>query len=135
MEGSVTAEKILPPRSWRTVAQLAKQYEDVFTPAALRALGHRAKPHYNSRGEWVEGNGLASSICQLGGKNGKIMIDGNGFAVWLEQWTGLSEAPIQKNALPEVKPLNSNQAASPDEQFGHGGMPATDRRSQILRSV
>ena len=74
-----------PPRRWRTIEQIAENYP--FTPPALRSLIQRSRPHYNHRGEWVEGNGLASAICQPGGNNGKIMVDEIAFGLWLEGWT------------------------------------------------
>jgi hypothetical protein len=74
-------------RRWSTIEQIAEEYGKVFTPAAIRALIQRSRPHYNSRGEWVAGNGLASAICQPGGKHGKVMVDAVGFALWLERWT------------------------------------------------
>jgi hypothetical protein len=72
-------------RRWVTVDQLAHEFS-AFTPAAIRALIQRSRPHYDHRGEWVEGNGLASMICQPGGKHGKVMLDAIGFARWLENW-------------------------------------------------
>ena len=50
----------------------------------------------------VEGNGLDSAICQPGGKNGKIMVDAIGFALWLERWTGksLGTGPVGRRAIP-----------------------------------
>lgn len=51
-------------------------------------LLQRSKPHYNHRGEWVEGNGLAAAICQPGGKHGKVLVDEIAFGRWLEQWAG-----------------------------------------------
>lgn len=77
-----------PRRSWRTVEQIAASYPGVFTPSAIRALIYRAKPHYDARGQWVEGNGLAEHVCRLGGKGGKVLIDEAGFAAWLDGWTG-----------------------------------------------
>jgi hypothetical protein len=78
-------------RRWITVEQLAQEFR-AFTPPAIRALIQRSRPHYDHRGEWVAGNGLANAICQLGGKNGKIMIDAIGFGAWLESWTKISAA-------------------------------------------
>jgi len=74
-----------PARRWRSVEQIAHAHP-AFTVPALRMLIQRSKPHYDSRGEWVEGNGLASAICQPGGKHGRILIDEMGFARWLEHW-------------------------------------------------
>jgi hypothetical protein len=74
-----------PPRRWLTVEQIAQECP-AFTAPAIRALIQRSRPHYNHRGERVEGNGLAAAICQPGGKNGKVMIDAVGFAQWLERW-------------------------------------------------
>ena len=47
-----------PRRRWRTVAQMAEEYQGSYTEPAFRGLIDRAKPHYNAKGEWVEGNGL-----------------------------------------------------------------------------
>ncbi len=74
------------PRRWRTINQVAEQSGAVFTEAAIRALVYRAKPHFDSKGDWVTGNGLASHICQPGGKGGKVLIDENGWDEWLESW-------------------------------------------------
>jgi hypothetical protein len=106
----VTTEKTVPIRNWRTINQTAEQYEDVYTPPALRALVQRAKPHFNAKGEWVEGNGLASAICQPGGKNGKIMIDEIAFAIWLEQWVGAGETCNQKVVASNRRLAASNEA-------------------------
>lgn len=84
-DSSAIAPKVTPPRRWLSVEQLAREFP-VFTAPAIRALAHRARPHFDPRGEWVKGNGLASAICQPGGKNGKVMIDAIGFALWLESW-------------------------------------------------
>ena len=73
------------PRRWRTVEQLVEEFE-AYTPPAIRALIQRSKPHFNSRGEWSEGNGLADAICQPGGKHGKVLVDANAFSLWLESW-------------------------------------------------
>lgn len=81
------ASQIAPRRQWRTIDQIARTSGGVFTRAAVCALVHRAKPHYDSKGNWVEGNGLASEISQPGGKGGKVLIDEIGFARWLERWT------------------------------------------------
>ena len=74
-----------PARRWMSIEQLADAFP-AFTPAAIRALIQRSRPHYNHRGEWVSGNGLACAICQPGGKNGKVLIDATAFAAWLERW-------------------------------------------------
>jgi hypothetical protein len=71
-------------RRWRTIEQIAQAYP--FTVPAIRALIQRSRPHFNSRGDWVEGNGLADAVSQPGGKNGKVLIDEIGFAKWLERW-------------------------------------------------
>ena len=71
------------PRCWRTVEQIAADYP--FTPPALRALIQRSRPHFNSRGEWMTGNGLADAITQIGGRHGKVLIDEIAFAAWLER--------------------------------------------------
>jgi hypothetical protein len=78
------AERTAPPL-WLSVAQLGERYP-AFTEPAIRSLIRRSRPHYNHRGEWVEGNGLAPHIRQLGGKNGKVLVDEIGFARWLEDW-------------------------------------------------
>ena len=83
--------EIQPPRRWLTIEQLVAEFPAYSAPA-VRSLIQRSRPHYNTRGEWVEGNGLAGAICQPGGKNGKIMIDGLAFARWLEQWTHMAAA-------------------------------------------
>jgi hypothetical protein len=70
-------------RRWLTVAQIAQVYP-AFTPPAIRSLIRRSRPHYDHRGEWVRGNGLAPHIRQLGGKNGKVIVDEFGFGFWLE---------------------------------------------------
>ncbi|MFC3123515.1 hypothetical protein ACFOD4_00460 [Pseudoroseomonas globiformis] len=75
-------------RCWRTIRFMAARSEGAFSEAAIRAVIYRAKPHYNSKGEWVEGNGLAPHICQPGGKGGKILIDEHGWDAWLERWIG-----------------------------------------------
>lgn len=77
----------LPARRWRTVEQLAVAHP-AFTVPAIRALIQRSRPHFNSHGEWVGGNGLAGAICQLGGKHGRVLIDELAFAAWMERWTG-----------------------------------------------
>ena len=89
MNTDTTAQTTQPLRLWLSIEQLAKAFP-AYTLLAIRSLIQRSRPHYNHRGEWVEGNGLASAICQPGGKNGKLMIDAVAFAVWLESWTGLS---------------------------------------------
>jgi len=73
------------PRRWLSIDQIAEEFP-AYTPAAIRSLIQRSRPHYNHRGEWVDGNGLAGLICQPGGKNGKIMVDAIAFALWLEGW-------------------------------------------------
>jgi hypothetical protein len=83
-----TCEKS-PPRTrkqrhWRTVRQIAEGWRGVFTEPALRALIYRAEPHYDARGELVPGNGLATCITRLGGKGGRVLIDQDCFAEWLE---------------------------------------------------
>lgn len=74
-----------PPRRWRTVEQVAQTYP--FTEAAIRMLIQRSRPHYNHRGELIDGNGLAGAICQPGGRHGKVLIDEITFGLWLERWT------------------------------------------------
>jgi hypothetical protein len=84
-------------RRWLSVEQLTLEFP-AFTRPAIRALIQRSRPHYNHRGEWTAGNGLAGVICQPGGKNGKVMIDADGFARWLESWvsnTVDSSTPVQ----------------------------------------
>jgi hypothetical protein len=71
-------------RRWRTVRQIAECWADIFTEPAIRALIHRAEPHYDARGELVPGNGLAACIARIGGKGGRVLIDEDGFAAWLE---------------------------------------------------
>jgi hypothetical protein len=75
-----------PLRRWRTVEQIAQAYP--FTEPAIRMLIQRSRSHYNHRGEWVQGNGLADAICQPGGKHGKVLVDEIAFALWLECWAG-----------------------------------------------
>lgn len=81
----VSQDKTVPTaqRRWLTVAQIAQVYP-AFTPPAIRSLIRRSRPHLNHRGEWVPGNGLAPHIRQLGGKNGKLIVDEFGFGFWLE---------------------------------------------------
>ena len=73
-----------PSRRWRTVRQIAITWPGVFTEPALRALIHRAEAHYNARGEFAPGNGPAACITRLGGKGGRVLIDEDGFAAWIE---------------------------------------------------
>jgi hypothetical protein len=75
-------------RRWRTIRSLAQRSEGAFSEAAIRAVIYRSKPHYDSRGEWVAGNGLAPHISQPGGKGGKVLIDERGWDAWLESWSG-----------------------------------------------
>jgi hypothetical protein len=82
----------LPPRRWLSAEQLAVEFP-AFTTPAIRALIQRSRPHYNHRGEWSGGNGLAGAICQPGGKNGKVMIDATAFALWLESWVSERGSP------------------------------------------
>ena len=95
MEGplisAVTPSDTAPSRDWRTIHQLSDKFP-AYSPAAIRTLIQRSRPHYNHRGELVEGNGLAGAISQPGGKNGKIMVDAIAFAAWLEQWTHAPDA-------------------------------------------
>jgi hypothetical protein len=77
------------PRRWMSIEQLAGAFP-AYTQPAIRSLIQRSRPHYNHRGEWVQGNGLASAICQPGGKNGRVLIDASAFADWLESWAGRS---------------------------------------------
>jgi len=86
----------LKPRRWRTVEQIAETYP--FTGPAIRMLIVRSRPHFNSRGEWVEGNGLADAICQPGGKGGKVLIDEIAFALWLERWAGRTDGEVAQAA-------------------------------------
>lgn len=88
MNNADISKPVSSRRSWRTVEQIAALYPGVFTPSAIRALIYRAKPHYDARGQRVDGNGLAPHISRVGGKGGKVLIDETGFAVWLESWTG-----------------------------------------------
>jgi hypothetical protein len=76
---------ITPSRRWLTIKQFAAEHPG-FTEPAIRALYQRIHPHFNSRGEWVEGNGLAGAFCQPGGRNGRILIDEIAFERWLETW-------------------------------------------------
>lgn len=78
-------ERAVLPRRWHTIPQIADAFP-AFSQSAIRSLIRKSRPHYDHRGEWVEGNGLAHAICQPGGKNGKIMIDAIGFSLWLERW-------------------------------------------------
>jgi hypothetical protein len=71
------------PRRATTVKGLGAQYAETFTDASLRAYFHRAEPHLNSRGERVEGNGLAGAIRRVGGRYGKILVDPILFEKWL----------------------------------------------------
>ena len=77
-------------RRWVTIEQLSIEFP-AYSKAAIRAMIQRSRPHYNHRGEWVEGNGLANAICQPGGKNGKITVDAIRFGAWLERWVILAE--------------------------------------------
>ena len=87
---TATPNPDLPPRRrWLTIDQLAKEFP-AFTKPAIRSLIQRSRRHYDHRGVLVEGNGLDSTICQPGGKNGKILVDAIGFALWLERWAGKS---------------------------------------------
>jgi hypothetical protein len=81
----IASDERIPQRRWLTIPQITEAFP-AFSRPAIRSLIQRSRPHYDHRGEWVEGNGLASAICQLGGKNGKIMIDALAFARWLESW-------------------------------------------------
>jgi hypothetical protein len=71
-------------RRWRTVQQIAQTWPEIFTEPSIRALIYRAEPHYDARGQRVRGNGLAACITRLGGKGGRVLIDEDGFAGWLE---------------------------------------------------
>lgn len=73
-------------RRWMTLKQFAADFPG-FSEAAMRKLHRDARPHFNSRGQWVEGNGLANAFCQPGGKHGKLLIDALAFQAWLEAWT------------------------------------------------
>lgn len=86
----VRSDLAVPPRRWRTIPQISDAYP-AFSQPAIRSLIRKSRPHYDHRGEWVEGNGLAHAICQPGGKNGKIMLDEIGFGEWLESWAGAIE--------------------------------------------
>ena len=73
-------------RRWRTLVQIAERSGGAFSIPAVRAMVQRAKPHFDSKGQWVEGNGLAPHISQPGGKGGKTLIDELGWDEWLESW-------------------------------------------------
>lgn len=83
-------------RRWVTIEQLSSEFP-AFSRAAIRALIQRSRPHYNSKGEWVDGNGLADAICQPGGKNGKITVDAIRFGAWLEFWVILARTAQPEN--------------------------------------
>jgi len=84
-------------RRWCTIEQIVQSYP--FTAPSIRALIQRSRPHFNSRGEWVGGNGLADAVCQPGGKNGKVLIDEIGFAQWLERWVTSPSAAIHSERI------------------------------------
>ncbi|WP_158744351.1 hypothetical protein [Acidisphaera sp. L21] len=89
-------------RDWQGINSIAEQSGGAFTPAAVRAYANRAKPHYDSDGSWVAGNGLAPHICQPGGKGGKLLIDKHGWNEWLEGWR-LSEAAPARSPAPDAR--------------------------------
>lgn len=70
-------------RRWRTVRQIAQRLDGTFTEAAIRGQINRAEPHYDCRGELVPGNGLAPYIARPTGKGGRVLIDDDGYDVWL----------------------------------------------------
>ena len=98
---SPQSDQTSPPdgrtRRWRTIDEIAQLYP--FTAPAIRALIQRSRSHFNSRGEWVEGNGLAGAVCQPGGKNGKVLVDEVGFAQWLERWVTSPSAAIHSERI------------------------------------
>jgi hypothetical protein len=97
-ETKMTTHSAIQQRRWHTIKQLVAQHPE-FTEAAIRSLIQRSRPHYNHRGECVQGNGLASAVCQPGGKNGKVLIDASAFADWLESWAGQSTDTVAEEAV------------------------------------
>jgi hypothetical protein len=95
-------ERAVLPRRWRTIPQISDTFP-AFSQPAIRSLIRKSRPHYDHRGEWVEGNGLAHAICQPGGKNGKIMMDEIGFGLWLERWVVPTET-INPSTLDDATP-------------------------------
>ncbi len=59
-------------------------YCETFSEPSLRAYIQRAEPHLNSRGEYVDGNGLAGAIRRIGGRYGKIIADPVLFGQWVQ---------------------------------------------------
>jgi hypothetical protein len=101
-------ERAVRPRRWLTIEQAAKEFP-AFTSAAIRALIYRSRPHYNSRGEMVDGNGLVGAITQPGGKNSRVLIDAVGFASWLESWVGTAAAEASADADPKITPIGKRK--------------------------
>jgi hypothetical protein len=117
-------------RRWRTVRKLAETWSEIFTEAAIRAHVRRAEPHYDARGELVPGNGLAGAITRVGGKGGRVLIDEDGFAAWIEvglmsaaaTGTFRNPAAIPDASLqPERKPPPGEHIEQPAASARFGG--------------
>ncbi len=87
MNTDKTQQPVPLERRWCTIKQFVSRHPE-YTGPAIRALWQKTRQHFNHRGEWVAGNGLADAFCQPGGKHGKLMIDEIAFARWLEGWAG-----------------------------------------------